>query len=264
MPSATNLPTTRLRPFIVGSGWKMNGTISHTLRYMEVLNSTIVPEELDIFVLPPSTALHAAYCALDPATGIRLGAQNAHWMANGAFTGEVSMAMVKDAGASIVEIGHSERRAAFNESDATVALKVRAALAEALTPLVCVGEAPEIRARGGHVDAVLTQVAAALDGLTPAQQAEVLLAYEPIWAIGEHGRPAGAEEVLEVMTGITSAFSTTRVLYGGGVCPANVGDFVTLETVSGVFAGRSTWAARDLVRLLGAVASALGAPCPTS
>jgi L-erythrulose 1-phosphate isomerase len=249
----------------LGTSWKMTKTIPEALAYMRALAETDIPVGMQVFVLPAHTALAAVRGALDPGSSILLGAQNAHWAPEGAATGEVSMRMVRDAGAQIVELGHSERRAAFCETDERIARKVRAAVDAGLTPLVCVGEPQDVRLSGGASDFVTDQVAAALAAVSPSEASQVLLAYEPIWAIGEHGRSATLDEVAPVIASIrdvaealTSSGRVRAVLYGGSVHADNIGGLVTVPGVDGVFVGRSAWEAARLHRLIDLASQARG------
>ncbi len=149
-------------PVLVGTSWKMNKTLAEATAYVDELVAAGVPASVEAFILPAHTALAAVRDRLPRDARIRLGAQNAHWAPEGAGTGEVSMRMVRDAGATLVEIGHSERRNQFGETDEDVARKVEAALDHDLTALVCVGEPREVRDAGDPEDYVVTQVRSAL------------------------------------------------------------------------------------------------------
>ena len=249
----------------IGSGWKMNGaTVEGTRAFLRGLAAAELPPHVELFVLPPITALFAASTVLPKGSRISLGAQHAHWGSAAETTGEVSMAMARDAGASIVEMGHSERRAAFGEDDDTVNRRVLAALAADLRPLVCVGEDAEQRRTGAALDTVVRQTQAALHGVDWLGRRSVMLAYEPVWAIGENGRPAEPHEVADVCVALAE-LGTGQVLYGGGVAPSNVRGFVDLPGVDGVFAGRSTWTLEGLLSLISQAAqSHAEKPCPTS
>jgi len=200
----------------IGTSWKMNKTLDEARAYVETINAAPTwPDTVQPFVLPPHTVLSTVSAALDPATGVWIGAQNAHWAAHGPYTGEVSMTMVKDAGAGIVEIGHSERRELFNETDRSVNLKIVAALAAGLVPLLCVGEGLETRSRGEALRFVLAQVDAAFADFSADDSRKVLVAYEPVWAIGDAGIPARPEDVADVISAISSSRDLRGVLYGG-------------------------------------------------
>jgi triosephosphate isomerase len=241
----------------VGTSWKMNKTIGETRAYCRRLAAATLPRRVQPFVLPPLTALAAAREELPPGGSVLLGAQNAHWAEHGAWTGEVSMAMVRDAGADLVEIGHSERRAHFGETDVTVALKVEAALRHGLVPLLCVGETAEVRAGGGAQEHVLHQLGEAVGRIPQADVSGILVAYEPVWAIGTAGTPATPDDVAPVMTALgahlgelTAGVGCRGLLYGGGVDLRNAPDLLALTCVDGLFVGRSAWEVEGLLALV--------------
>ncbi len=247
----------------VGTSWKMTKTIAEAVAYADALAEADLPAGVQPFVLPAHTSLAAVRDALPPDSRVLLGAQNAHWAPEGAGTGEISMRMAADAGARIVEIGHSERRAAFGETDATVALKVRAALDAGLLPLVCVGESESARAAGDPEQIVTAQVQAALGEVSAREIAEVLVAYEPIWAIGSGGRPATPEEVGPVLRAaaaeigrLSGGEGCRAVLYGGSVDEHNAAELVALAEADGLFVGRAAWDVGGFLRLLRVAASA--------
>lgn len=250
---------------LVGTSWKMNKTIAEAVAYVDTLVDAGVPSSVDAFLLPAHTALAAVRDRLPEGSPIRLGAQNAHWAAEGAGTGEVSMRMVADAGATLVEIGHSERRAEFGETDETVARKVAAALDHDLTPLVCVGEPRDVRDAGGAEQHVAGQVRAALSQVPDAGVGSVLFAYEPVWAIGEEGTAASPEDVAPVVAAVRREVAargddTGRVLYGGSVDEDNAGSLLEGSGADGLFVGRAGWSATGFARLLTLVADRAGAP----
>ncbi len=207
---------------------------------------------LQPFVIPPATAIATVAELLPPGGPVLVGAQDAHWEDEGPWTGEVSVPQVKDAGARLLEIGHSERRAHFGETDERVNLKVQAALRHGLLPLVCVGEDAGQRAAGSAVDVVSAQVRAALDGVP--DHAQVLLAYEPVWAIGASGTPAEPEDIAEVVASIVAVGQGRPVLYGGSVALDNATGLIDVAGVDGLFVGRAAWDAADFVALAEIVA----------
>lgn len=244
------------RPVWIGTSWKMTKTLGEARAYMEHLAGVDFPVEIQPFVIPAHTSLAAARDVLPEGSRVLLGAQNAHWGPEGAGTGEVSMRMVADAGASLVEMGHSERREHHAETDETVALKARAAVDAALTPLICVGEPAEVRDAGLAIDFVSSQVRGALSRLTPVEAAGVIIAYEPIWAIGEFGRPARPAEVAPVMTQIARVAEEVgrgagcrALLYGGSVDEANAADLLRVANTDGLFVGRAAWTPEGFLRL---------------
>jgi triosephosphate isomerase len=241
----------------VGTSWKMNKTLAQARDYAETLAATDPGRWPGVqpFILPPATALASVSAVLGPSSHVLVGAQNAHWADDGAWTGEVSVPQVADAGATIVEIGHSERRAFFAETDETVNLKVKATLRHGLTPLVCVGEPEGVFAAGDSVLHVLDQVRAALDGV--GDVSSVVLAYEPIWAIGSGGRPAAPSDIAEVFAALRAEWgdSVKGVLFGGSVNPGNALATLGVEGVDGLFIGRAAWDVTGFIGLLDLVAA---------
>lgn len=252
--------------FWLGTSWKMTKTLGEAGAYADDLRSAVeagsVPPELRLFVLPAATSLATVRDRL-AGSGVALGAQNAHPGPDGAVTGEVSMSMVRDAGASLVEIGHAERRTLLGETDDMVAEKVAAAVAAGLTPLVCVGETATERARGETPDVLAHQVRTALSRLGSSRPADLLVAYEPHWAIGSEGRPATPTEVAEGLAVVRRALAEdlpgtpASVLYGGSVHAGNAADLVMGLTVDGLFVGRAAWTAPGLLDLAHRCADAL-------
>ncbi|RUY09642.1 triosephosphate isomerase, partial [Mesorhizobium sp. M7A.F.Ca.US.005.03.2.1] len=175
-----------MAPYWVGTSWKMNKTLAEALLFADAL-AAFVPgfdQAIQPFVIPPFTAARQVKAALAN-TRVKVGAQNMHWADAGAWTGEISPVMLKDCGLDVIELGHSERREHFGETDATVGLKTAAAVRHGFVPLICVGETLDER-ESGRAEAVLTaQVLGALQELSGDQpKAEILFAYEPVWAIG--------------------------------------------------------------------------------
>lgn len=241
----------------LGSSWKMTKTLAEARTFVEVVASAPVPAGVQPFFLPAHTALASVRDRLPSDSGIIIGAQNAHWAPDGAGTGEVSMRMVHDAGARIVELGHSERRSAFGETDDMVAAKVEAALGGDLIPLVCVGESDAVRADGDAVRFVAAQVERALSQVAPQRVGEVLLAYEPVWAIGVNGRRPELEEIEPVMASVALAAErlghgagARAVLYGGSVDAMNAAELLTMKHTAGLFVGRAAWPAEGFVDLV--------------
>ena len=205
------------------------------------------------FLIPAATALHSVSSLLKD-TDVLVGIQNAHWEEAGAWTGEISVQMAADAGARIVEIGHSERREFFNETDETVNLKVKATLAAGLTPLLCVGESEQVRSAGDSAKFIANQLDLALQEVSEIQN--VVIAYEPIWAIGENGREAQPEELAEVFDLIKKKYPEARVLYGGSVNRGNAAQLLSVPGVEGLFIGRGAWQVADYISILELAASA--------
>jgi triosephosphate isomerase len=243
------------RPLWIGTSWKMNKTLAEADSFVDELLTYRIPAGIQPFVLPPHTALARVRNRLPTNSPVLLGAQNAHWAAEGSWTGEISMRMAKDAGATLIEIGHSDRREHFGETDRVVALKVAAASAHHLIPLICVGEPLAVRNAGGAEDFVRVQVQAALSELAPAEIGRVIIAYEPVWAIGERGIRPTMEQIAPVMALINDvvgpeAGSARAVLYGGGVDPQNAAELLSVPHTDGLFVGRAAWAASGFIELL--------------
>ncbi len=232
------------KPFIAGN-WKMHNTIVETIELLNILKRELVDfEAADIVVCPPFTALPDARDVLLD-SNIGLGAQDMHWEKKGAFTGAVSGPMLKDAGCRFVIIGHSERRKYFFESDASVNKKIKAALSEALLPIVCVGETLEEREAGKTIEVVTQHLTDGLSGLSASAMCSLIIAYEPVWAIGT-GRtatPPQAQEVHAFIRGwILKLFgqevaAQLRILYGGSVKPSNIKELMQQPDIDGSLVG---------------------------
>lgn len=246
----------------IGTSWKMNKTLAEARHFAERLGAAEADARIQRFVIPPFTAVREVKADLAE-TDVLVGAQNMHWADRGAFTGEISPVMLKDCAADIVELGHSERRAHFGETDETVGLKVEAAVRNGLIPLICIGETAEEKA-AGDADVVLhRQVAGALGRLSPAQMAApILFAYEPVWAIGEAGVPASpdyADQRQGHIIDLTAAIAGRRLpcLYGGSVNPGNAADLIVRPNIDGLFIGRSAWEVEGYLGILKLCAAVL-------
>lgn len=236
----------------------MNKTLAQAREYAEVLRPVGWPSLLQPFVIPPATAIHTVAQTLGPGSAVFVGAQDAHWEDAGAWTGEVSVPQVVDAGARMLEIGHSERRIHFGETDGRVNLKVHAALRHGILPLVCVGETAAQRKAGRANEVVLAQAEAALADV-PAD-VEVVLAYEPVWAIGSGGTPATPEQVADPIDVLTAVGGTGRpVLYGGSVSQRNAAGLMEVPGVCGLFVGRSAWSAEGFLAIAQTVSATIPA-----
>ncbi|WP_313771117.1 triose-phosphate isomerase [Arthrobacter zhaoxinii] len=243
----------------VGTSWKMNKTLAEARAYAQGLLAAVSGHGLDgvqPFVIPPASAIAAVAEILGRDGRVLVGAQNAHWEDAGAWTGEVSVPQVADAGARIIEIGHSERREHFGETDDTVRRKVAAVLHHGLIPLLCIGEPASVKNAGGSAAFILNQARRALDGLDDDQLARVLIAYEPIWAIGVNGRPATAGELQEPFAALWGRYGgrVSALLYGGSVSVDNAAQLLEIEHVGGLFVGRTAWQLEGYLSLLGIAA----------
>ena len=248
-----------MSPLWIGTSWKMTKTLAEGRVWAEGLRNHLAsehggqaPSGVQPFVIPSFTATTTVRSVLGEDSPVLLGVQNAHWEDEGAWTGEVSVPQAKDAGAQVVEIGHSERREHFGETVETTRLKVAAALRHGLTPLLCIGESAEVKDAGGSSAFILEQAAGALEGLSAEELARVVIAYEPIWAIGEKGRPATVEELVEPFAALGEQYSgkVTGLLYGGSVNLDNAADLLGIEHVTGLFVGRTAWKLEGYLELL--------------
>lgn len=240
---------------IVGN-WKMNNDFIaaiHLTQQIGILARQADVSGVSLVVAPPTCDLRSVSSVIEAdRLAIKIGAQHAYWEDGGAFTGETSIPMVKRLGCSYLIVGHSERRELFAMDDQAVAKTTMSALRHDVTPIVCVGESEEVRENGGHVEFVTAQVQAAVGGLTPAQRREVVVAYEPIWAIGT-GKVASAEQVAEMMAVIRSAWpddaGDLTVLYGGSVKPENAAELAGTPGVDGFLVGGASLNAEQFVEI---------------
>jgi triosephosphate isomerase len=249
------------KPFVAGN-WKMNKTVEQArVLVSEMLPGLQAVKAVERVLCPPFTSL-MAIAAMLSGTDIGLGAQNMHWETAGAFTGEIAPAMVKEF-CQYVILGHSERRTYFGETDETVNRKVRAALAHGLTPIVCIGETLAENEAGRTAEVVSRQIEQGLKDLTPEQASGLVIAYEPVWAIGT-GRAASGEDanrvvgdvirpILAKMFGNTVA-EGVRVLYGGSVTAANAAEFFTQPQIDGALVGGASLKAAEFVKIVEAAA----------
>jgi triosephosphate isomerase (TIM) len=237
---------------LVAGNWKMHKTVAESTAFVrEVLALRPDLEAVDAVVFPPFTALWAVGEAL---TGSRLGmgGQTMCDCDNGAFTGEISPLMLLDCGARWVILGHSERRAYNGETDAAINRKVHTALRVGITPIVAVGESAADHAAGRTHAHVIAQTTAAFDGVTAADVARCVVAYEPIWAIGTglSDSPAVANDVMAQIRGAVAGLEQTRILYGGSVKPDNIGDFVAQPHIDGALVGGASLGAQSFADLI--------------
>jgi triosephosphate isomerase len=249
-----------MRMPIIAGNWKMHNTVGEALALVKDLARRVAAQEqVEVVVCPPFTALYAVAQAL-AGTRIALGAQNLFWEEQGAFTGEVSPLMLKDVGVKYVIVGHSERRAYQRESDEEVAKKLTAAFRADLTPILCVGEQLAEREAGRAEAVVGAQLAADLTGLDGAAVQKLVIAYEPIWAIGT-GRSAQPEDAAAMAAFIRRKIETAfgkeaaaalRIQYGGSVSPANSREFLTQEGIDGALVGGASLKADSFAAIVAA------------
>jgi triosephosphate isomerase (TIM) len=231
-------------PFICGN-WKMYKTVAETVKYVKEFRSLVKDfTGVEIVIAPPFTAIHAAMEAAR-ASNVAIAAQDLNWEREGAFTGEVSATMVREAGAEYVIVGHSERRTLFGETDASVNRKTHAALAAGVVPIVCIGETLDQRERNETLDVLDRQIKTGLDSITAEQIALLVIAYEPVWAIGT-GRNATPAQAAEAHGHIRQrlkqwfggeAAEQCHIIYGGSVKVDNISDLASQTDVDGALVG---------------------------
>ena len=236
-------------------------TVAETVAYVDDLKALIKDTPgVDVAIAPPFTSLAAAVNAA-AGSAIAIGAQNMHWEREGAFTGEVSAAMVRETGARYVIVGHSERRTLFGDTNDTVNKRMHAALAAGLVPIVCIGETLAERDRSETMAVLDRQIKESLDGITGEQLSGMVLAYEPVWAIGtgRNATPAQAGEAhfhirqrLKQWFGL-DASERCRVLYGGSVKPDNIAKLIAEPDVDGALVGGASLDAKSFAAIIRAV-----------
>lgn len=245
----------------LGTNMKMYKTIAQTQKFLTRLReqtADISREKLELFVIPSYTALYHARQCVQPHE-IRLGAQNMGWEDTGQFSGEISPLMIRETGADLVMIGHSERRHVLLETDEMERKKVACALRHNLTPLLCVGETEEEKRLGLSDERLRTQLKAGLYGLAPEEAAKLWIAYEPVWAIGVGGTSASKEYAEEkhgvIRRCVEELFGkeTGRkipLLYGGSVHGENAPELIQRENIDGLFIGRAAWQAKSFASII--------------
>ena len=249
------------RPIISGN-WKMHHNHLEAIQVVQKLSYRLTTEDyevVDVSVHPPFTALRSIQLLLDDQRiPIALGAQNCHWEGKGAFTGEVSVSMLAKLDVDYVIVGHSERRELFGETDADVRRKLEAVIAGGLTPIVCVGETLDEREAGSTEAKVTGQVEAALAGLPPEQVAALVIAYEPIWAIGT-GRTATPDDAQATISLVRQTVGklfddevagTVRIQYGGSVKPTNIAELMAMPDIDGALVGGASVDPDEFARIV--------------
>ncbi|MDR0880293.1 MAG: triose-phosphate isomerase [Clostridioides sp.] len=242
------------RPIIAGN-WKMNKTIAEAVEFIQDIKGGL-DESVEAVICAPFTVLSELSKAAE-GTGVKVAAQNMHFEDEGAFTGEVSPLMLKEIGMDYVVIGHSERRQYFGETDETVNKKVIKALSVGIDPIVCCGETLEQREADSTKDVVGTQVKEALRGVDRAELGKVVVAYEPIWAIGT-GKTATSEQANEVISYIRDVIKEhfgnladeVRIQYGGSVKPSNVKEIMGQSDIDGALVGGASLKPADFIALV--------------
>jgi triosephosphate isomerase len=244
------------RPIMAGN-WKMNNTVSESIELVKGLIEKAEAAEKDFVVCPPYTALYTV-SELIKGTNIKLGAQNIHFKEKGAYTGEISPVMLKELNVEYVIIGHSERRQYFGETDATVNKKIKTAFEYDMTPIVCVGESLAQR-EGGIADKIVKdQLVNGLKNIESKDAEKIVIAYEPIWAIGT-GRTATsqqANDMIKYIRGVLAdifgkdASDTVRIQYGGSVKPGNVNEIMAQSDIDGALVGGASLKADDFGKIM--------------
>ena len=246
-----------MRKPIIAGNWKMNKTPSEARELVSALIPLVKDAKCDVVVCTPAVDF-AAVSEVIKGTNIKLGAENMHWKESGAYTGELSAAMLKESGVEYVILGHSERRQYFGETDATVNQRVLAAVKAGLTPIICVGEKKEER-EAGYTNALVTyQTQIALSGLTADEVKNVVIAYEPVWAIGT-GLTATDEQANETIGAIRKAIErqygkevsdAVRIQYGGSMNPKNVKGLMAQPEIDGGLIGGASLKAPDFSQVV--------------
>lgn len=251
-----------MRKPIIAGNWKMNKTITEALDLVRQLTMELKDiKSVDILVCPVFTALHSVSQAID-GSNIKMGAQNLFWEEKGAFTGEVSALMLKDAHCEYVLAGHSERRSIFKETNENVNKKIKAALKADLLPILCVGEKLQERENNKTYDVVADQVKGSLADISADDLKKIIIAYEPVWAIGT-GKVATPEQAQDVHAFIrklilknfgSDTAESLRIQYGGSVTPDNIKDLIAQPDIDGALVGGASLKAADFIKLVQACA----------
>ncbi len=250
------------RPIIAGN-WKMNLNRQQSVELASALGRVASDSVAEVLVCPPFVYLDGVSSAVE-GTAVKVGAQDVYFEEKGAFTGEISSLMLTDLGCTYVILGHSERRHVMGETDEVVNLKVKTALAGGLTPIVCVGETLDERENGQTMDVVRRQISGSLSDLTTTELEQIVIAYEPVWAIGT-GKTATPEQAQEVHADLRKILSdgynsesanSVRILYGGSVKPNNALSLMSQPDIDGALVGGASLNADHFVEII----NATGAP----
>lgn len=247
-----------MRRKVIAGNWKMNMLPDDTINFIQELEPLVKETKNEVIICPPFTDLFYALMNAQ-GTNIKIGAQNMHFEESGAYTGEVSGKMLKSIGVEYVIIGHSERRQYFAETDETVNKKLKAAFANELKPIVCVGETLEEREAGRAIDVITKQTRLALEGLTPNQVKQTIVAYEPIWAIGT-GKTATSDDANDAISKIREEISKIYgndvsdcviILYGGSVKSSNAKELFEKSDIDGGLVGGASLVAEEFAKIVG-------------
>lgn len=248
-----------MRMVLIAGNWKMHKTAGEALELAKGLKASIGESFNNgcVVICPPFTVLRDVYQVIKDSS-LKLGAQNLFWEEEGAFTGEISGLMLKDAGCSFVIIGHSERRKYFGETNESVNKKIKAAIKVNLTPIVCVGESLEERKAGQTLNIVENHIKGALQGIEDSDILKIVIAYEPVWAIGTgiNATASQAEEVHRYIRGLIKELYSEEIskniliLYGGSVKPSNIEDLIKEEDIDGALVGGASLKADSFIEIV--------------
>ena len=233
-----------MKKYLIAGNWKMNKTTAEAVVFGKEIAALNLPNSEDVAIMAPFTQLVSLKEALK-GSGIKIGAQNVHFEESGAYTGEISIPMLKEIGVDYCVIGHSERREYFNETDETVNKKLKALIENDITPILCVGESLEVRESAGEQTFVASQLVTDLSGLLPEALSKLVIAYEPIWAIGtgKTATPEQAEEMCAFIRGVVAGMYSDEIadamliLYGGSMKPENAADLLAKPDINGGLIG---------------------------
>lgn len=245
-----------MKRFLIAGNWKMNKTSAQAVHYVKELKAQNLERPEDVAIIAPFTQLEPLKKALE-GTGIAMGAQNVHYEHSGAFTGEISVDMLKEIGIDYCVVGHSERRQYFGETDTTVNKKLKVLLEEGITPILCVGESLETREKKQEQAFVCGQLAAAFEGISLEDAAKVVIAYEPIWAIGtgHTATPEQAEEMCSFIRGMMEGLydisigEKLLIQYGGSMKPGNAKDLLSKKDINGGLIGGASLKVKDFAEI---------------
>ena len=249
------------RRAVIAGNWKMNKNRAEAKALITELLPLVKDADCEVVLCTPYTNLETAL-ALTEGTNVKVGAENCHWAESGAFTGEISAPMLKELGVQYVIIGHSERRQYFGETDETVNLRTRAAIAAGLTVMMCIGETLEEREAGKLVEVIERQMNVGLKDVTAADCAKLVIAYEPVWAIGT-GKTATPDQAQEVHALIRATLAklvgaetaeTVRIQYGGSMKPGNAAELLAKKDIDGGLIGGAALKAADFAGIIAAAA----------
>lgn len=242
---------------IIAGNWKMNMKISDGIDLINKIKDITMKTDIEVVVCTPFSALRDAKTAIGN-TKLKLGAQNMHWEDKGAYTGEISPVMLKDIGVDYVILGHSERRQYFGESDSAVNKKVKAAINHGIKPILCVGETLDEREKGHEKEKVRSQILEGLEGIESKDMSDIIIAYEPIWAIGT-GKTASSKDANDMISYIrdiimdiygAEIFDVVRIQYGGSVNAGNATEIINQPDIDGALVGGASLNADDFIKII--------------